>query len=183
MQEKYAKAGFSPLCEGFVTYTPYLTHVHAQLHGWARALVFLFLIFFFNIYYWETDTEREQGRGRERRRHRIWSRLHTLSRQHRARCGAWTREPWDHDLGPSWRLNQLSHPGAPSGQGHFLRMPAQPENLPLREEEGSFMSKVILLSRLPLSLWQKIILPSLRKQGTFCHSFQYLVCVHRLIRV
>ena len=27
--------------------------------------------------------------------------------------GAWTYEPWDHDLSWSWMLNRLSHPGAP----------------------------------------------------------------------
>ena len=67
------------------------------------------------IYFWERQREHEQGRGRvrERGRHRIWSRLLALSCQHRARCGAWTHELWDHDLSQSQMLNQLSHPGTP----------------------------------------------------------------------
>ena len=54
------------------------------------------------------------GGGAEREGDRIWSRLQALSCQHRARCGAQTHELWDHDLGQSQTLNQLSHPGAPS---------------------------------------------------------------------
>ena len=61
----------------------------------------------------QRDTEHEQGRGRERGRHRIWSRRQALSRQHRARRGAWTHGPWDHDPSRSRPLNRLSHPGAP----------------------------------------------------------------------
>ena len=33
--------------------------------------------------------------------------------QQQAWCGAWTQEPWDHDLSWSWMLNWLSHPWAP----------------------------------------------------------------------
>ena len=64
------------------------------------------------IYFWET--EHEWGKVRERRRHRIWagSRLQA-SVQHRAPCGAWTHEPWDHNLSWSQTLNWLSHLGAP----------------------------------------------------------------------
>ena len=73
---------------------------------------------FFNVYFFffERETEREWGRGRERGRHRIWSRLQALSRQHRAWRGAWTHEPWDHDLSQS-QLSRLSHPGALSWPG------------------------------------------------------------------
>ena len=46
------------------------------------------------------------------------SRLHALSCQHRARRGARTREPRDHDLSQSRTLNRLSHSGAP--QREFL---------------------------------------------------------------
>ena len=68
-----------------------------------------------NVYLFlkERETEHEQGRSRERGRHRIRSRLQALSCQHRARHGAQTREPWDHDLSWSRTLNWLSHPGAP----------------------------------------------------------------------
>ena len=57
--------------------------------------------FFFKylfVFEGERETEHEQGRGRERGRHRIQSRLQALNCQHRARCGAQTREPRDHDL-------------------------------------------------------------------------------------
>ena len=69
-----------------------------------------FLMF---LFIFETKTEHEQGRGRERGRHRIWSRLQALSFQHRAQHGARTHGLWDHDLGWSWMLNRLNHPGAP----------------------------------------------------------------------
>ena len=51
--------------------------------------------------------------GSERGRHRIWNRLQALSCQHRARCGARTHGPRDHDLSRSRPLNRLSQPGAP----------------------------------------------------------------------
>ena len=62
---------------------------------------------------WETETECEQGRDREGQRHRIWSRIHTLSCQHRAPCGARTHKVWYHDLSQSRMLNWLSHWGTP----------------------------------------------------------------------
>ena len=64
------------------------------------------IIYFFNVlmFIFEGETEHEQGRGRERGRHRIQSRLQALSLQHRARHGAWTHRPWDHDLSWSWTL-------------------------------------------------------------------------------
>ena len=61
----------------------------------------------------ETETEHDHGRGRERGRHRSRSRLQALSCQHRARRGARTHRPRDHDLSRSRMLNPLSHPGAP----------------------------------------------------------------------
>ena len=67
----------------------------------------------FNVYFWESETEYGQGRGRERGRHRIRSRLQAESCQHRARRGASTHEPWDHNLSRNRMLNRLSHPGAP----------------------------------------------------------------------
>ena len=65
------------------------------------------------IHFWERETERERGRGRGIQRHRIWSRLQALSCQHRARHGARTHGPWDHNLSQSQTLNQPSHPGTP----------------------------------------------------------------------
>ena len=91
------------------------------------ALIFYFLVFK-NVFYYlflrerETDRERErerenmrvhEWRGAERDGDRSWSRLQALSCQHRARRGAQTYQPWDHDLSRSRTLNQLSHPGAP----------------------------------------------------------------------
>ena len=61
------------------------------------------------IYFWE----RERGRGRDRGGHRIWNRLQAPSCQHRARYGARTHGPWDHDLRRSWTLNRQSHPSTP----------------------------------------------------------------------
>ena len=71
---------------------------------------------FSNVYLFLRERKKQSTsrRGAERGRHRIWSRLLALSCQHRARCGARTHKPWDHD--PSWSrmLNWLSHPGAPT---------------------------------------------------------------------
>ena len=73
-----------------------------------------FLIFFLMfLFTFETETEHEQGRGRERGRPRIQSRLQAPSCRHRARRGAGTHEPRDHDLSRSQMLNRLSPPGAP----------------------------------------------------------------------
>ena len=72
--------------------------------------------FFLNVcvFLRERDGDRVLvGRGWERGRHRIWSRLQALSCQHRARRGAWTHKPQDHDPSRSPTLNWLSHPGAP----------------------------------------------------------------------
>ena len=60
----------------------------------------------------ETETEQKRRRA-ERKGDRIWSRLHALSRQLRARCGARIHKPWDHNLSQSWTPNRISHPGAP----------------------------------------------------------------------
>ena len=72
---------------------------------------------FFNIYLFLREQERErswvgEGQG-QRQRQRIRSGLQALNCQHRAQCWARTPQPWNHDLSPSWTLNQLSHPGAP----------------------------------------------------------------------
>ena len=80
-----------------------------------RNISFFKKILMFTYYFWETKgqsackgwAEREGGR------HRIRSRLQALSCQHRAGRGAWTHQPWDHDLSWSRTLNRPSHPGAP----------------------------------------------------------------------
>ena len=66
------------------------------------------------VYLFLRDRQSMRWGGAEReRRHRIRSRLQALSCQHRARHGAPTHHLRDHDLNRSWRLNRLSHPGAP----------------------------------------------------------------------
>ena len=80
----------------------------------------VFLINFLNVYSFLRDRERQ----RERERERTWVRegqrkretqnpkqLQALSCQNRARQGARTYEPWDHDLSRSQMPNWLSHPG------------------------------------------------------------------------
>ena len=71
-------------------------------------------IFFFKcLFIFERETEWKWARDRERGRHRIWSRPHALSCQHKAPCRAWTHELQDRDLSQSQMLNWQSHPGAP----------------------------------------------------------------------
>ena len=70
--------------------------------------------FFFNVYFSFWEREHERGMDRERGRHRIRSQLQAPSCQHRARCGAQTHVPQDHDLSWSRTINQLSYPGAPN---------------------------------------------------------------------
>ena len=65
------------------------------------------------VYFWDRERQSMNGGGSERGRQRIWNRLQALSCQHRARHGARTHGPWDHDLRRSWTLNRLSHAGAP----------------------------------------------------------------------
>ena len=102
---------FSPACRwGFPACSRGLPSVRAC----ALISSFFFLIFF-NVYLFlrQRETEHEWGRVTERGRHRIWNRLQALSCRHRARRGAWTHGPWDHDLSRSRTVNQPSHPGAP----------------------------------------------------------------------
>ena len=67
----------------------------------------------------QRETGHERGRVRERGRHRIGNRLQALSCQPRARRGARTHGPQDHDLSRSRTPNRLSHPGTPLG--HSLK--------------------------------------------------------------
>ena len=71
------------------------------------------MIFLTFIYFWDRERQSMNGGGSERGRHRMGNRLQALSCQHRARRGARTHGPWDHDPSRSWPLNRLSHPGAP----------------------------------------------------------------------
>ena len=70
--------------------------------------------FFKKNYLFLIETEHNWGRGRERRRHRIQSglRLQAPSCQHRARHGARTHKPRDHDLSQSQTLILMNHPSA-----------------------------------------------------------------------
>ena len=67
---------------------------------------FCFFNFFSNVYLFlgQRNTEHEQGRGKERGRHRIGNRVQALSHQPRARRGARTHGPRDHDLAEVRRL-------------------------------------------------------------------------------
>ena len=74
----------------------------------------LALFFLMFTYIWDRERQcvsRGRNRERDRDKDRIWSKLQALSCQHRARCGARTHEPWDHDLSWSQTLHRLSHPG------------------------------------------------------------------------
>ena len=79
-----------------------------------RPRTFLFLMF---IYFWEGECC--LGRGRERRGQTIPSgsalraAIPTQGSNSRIELTSQTRELWDHDLGWSWMLHRLSHPGAP----------------------------------------------------------------------
>ena len=81
-------------------------------------LLFFFLIFF-NVYLFlrQRETEHERGRVRERETQNL---KQALSCQHRARRGARTHGPRDHDLSRSRPLNRLSHPGAPVALLFFI---------------------------------------------------------------
>ena len=81
-------------------------------------------LFFFNVYFRDRERQSMSGGGSEGGRHRIRNRLEAPSCQHRARTepaqsphrarrGAQTHRPRDHDLSRSRPLNRLSHPGAP----------------------------------------------------------------------
>ena len=79
---------------------------------WILHFIYIFKCFLMFIF--ETETECKLGRAeREKGRHRIWSRLQALSCQHRARRGARTHKPRDHDLSQSRTLIHLSYPSAP----------------------------------------------------------------------
>ena len=67
-----------------------------------------FFFYFFNVCLFSRETEPEQRRGRESGRHKTQSKLQALSYQHRAWCGAWTHELWEHDLNWSQTLNWQS---------------------------------------------------------------------------
>ena len=75
----------------------------------------VFLLKFFDVYLFlkERETECEHGRGAEKETQNP-KRIQALSCQHRARRGARTGKPRDHDLSRSQRPTRLSHPGAPS---------------------------------------------------------------------
>ena len=73
------------------------------------------------VYFSERDRHK-RGKSRERGRHRIQIKLQALSCQHRARCGARTHKPLNHDLSWSQMLNQLSHPGTPRTPDLYIQL-------------------------------------------------------------
>ena len=72
-----------------------------------------FILIFFNVYLFLIDRS-WAGEGQKERETQNTNRLPALNCQHRARCRAWTHEPWDYDLSRSQILNRLSHPGIPT---------------------------------------------------------------------
>ena len=107
---------------------------------WLLLIVFKLFFFFFNVYLFLREGERQSAsrgeaeRERERGRHRIRSRLRAPSCQHRARRGARTHRPRDHDPSRSRTLNRLSHPGAPLllCLSRTLQLPRPPPQARLR---------------------------------------------------
>ena len=67
-----------------------------------------FFSMFFILFLGQGETEHERGRGRERGRHRIVNRLQALSHQPRARHGARTHGPRNHDLAEVRRLTDCA---------------------------------------------------------------------------
>ena len=92
---------------------PEVIMANSSVRTATRETTFFFVCVCVYLFLRERERQRGQRRGRERGRHRIPSRLQALICQHRARCGARTHEPRDHDLSRSRTLNRLSHPGAP----------------------------------------------------------------------
>ena len=71
-----------------------------RLSPWNINFLFFVCFLMFTLF-WGSEGDRAWAvRGRENGRHQIQIRLQALSCQHRARHGAQTYEPWDHDL--SW---------------------------------------------------------------------------------
>ena len=81
----------------------------------------IFLLLLFKCLFLR-ETEHERERDTERGRHRIRSRLQAQSCIRRARRGARTHGPRDHDLSRSRTPNRRSHPGAPSLAGHKTKV-------------------------------------------------------------
>ena len=98
------------------------------------------------IYFWDRERQSMNGRGAERETNR----LQALSCQHRARRGARTHGPWDHDPSRSRTLNRLSHPGVP------------------------VLDQILIerLSSCPWSVWYFLVSPPL-----LCFLFTYS-CLH-----
>ena len=70
---------------------------------------------FLNVFVSERERERERaqaGEGQRERETKNLKQLQVPSCQHRARPGAGTYKPRDHDLSQCQRLNRLTHPGA-----------------------------------------------------------------------
>ena len=103
-------------CFGFCVF---LSLCPSSAHALSLSKIFKF---FFNVYLFliQRETEHEWERARKRGRHRIRNRLQALNCQHRARRGARTHRPQDHDPSQRRTPNRLSHPSAPGCS--FLKM-------------------------------------------------------------
>ena len=118
-----------------------------------RLRLLCFLMF---IYFWERERQSVSRVSRETHTHRIRSRFQSMSCQHRAWRKARTHELWDHDLSQSWRLNWLSHPGAPKISNTILNSDGESGHPCLghdhREKAFSF-SPVRMILAIGLFLW------------------------------
>ena len=148
--------------------------------GWAGGRYFVFN-FLMPILIFLRERRSANKRGAERGRHRIRNRLQALSCQHRARCGARTHEPRDHDLSRCRTLNLLSHPGAPGQEDIIAHTEAltkvtqqilndSQQSLSLLNPKIFLMRKAVRQNRMALDMitaWQ----------GDTCVIFQTEQCV------
>ena len=104
------------------------------------------------------DTESEAGS-------RLWA-----SCQHRARCGAWTHEFWDHDLSRSWTLNWLSHPRAPP-----MKLFMQPTHIRITLPVV-YDSKTCMLL-IDINCWTLLLFSSSPKSSGYRLSIALCMCI------
>ena len=84
-----------------------------RIHSTCFSHSFFFFFFLFSLFILrerEREREREQGRGREKGRERERENLKQAPHcQPRARCGAGTHEPSDHDLSQNKRVRRSTN--------------------------------------------------------------------------
>ena len=65
-----------------------------------------------------------------------------LNCQHRGRCGAWTHQPWDHDLSWSRDVHPTEPPRCPN-KSHFKPQPYLPSPSKTSQTQGTGKLKVV----------------------------------------